>query len=119
MPEFLDSIYGVATGGKHKNPYKYVSQSDLDSMKDDMFHYVNEIIKKARKAGKNITPELIEKARRINFAKNAINWGIGFAISATFLSTLIPKIQYWITKVTTGQNAFPGTTDYSAEKKSK
>ena len=119
MPEFLDSIYGVATAGKHKNPYKYVAQSDLDGLKDDMYHYVNDIIQKARKAGKDITPELLEKARRVNFAKNALNWGVGFAISATFLSTLIPKIQYWITKVTTGQNAFPGTTDYSGEKKSK
>lgn len=119
MPEFLDSIYGVATSNKHKNPYKYISQSSLDSLKDDMYHYVNDIIKNAQKAGKEITPELLEKARKINFAKNAINWGIGFAVSATFLSTLIPKIQYWITKVTTGQNAFPGTADYSNEKKSK
>ena len=44
------------------------------------------------------------------------NWGTGFAISAIFLSTIIPKVQYWITKVTTGQNEFPGTADYSAEK---
>ena len=62
-------------------------------------------------------PELLEKARRMNFIKNTFNWGIGFAVSALFLSTLIPKIQYWITKVTTGQNAFPGTADYSYEQK--
>ncbi len=119
MPEFLDSIYGVATDGKHKDPYKYVSQESLDSMKDDMFHYVNKIINKAKKAGKDITPEMLESARRINFVKNAVNWGIGFTISAAFLSTFIPKIQYWITKVTTGHNAFPGTADYSDEKKIK
>ena len=119
VPEFLDSIYGVATDGKHKDPYKYVSQESLDSMKDDMFHYVNKIINKAKKAGKDITPEMLESARRINFVKNAVNWGIGFTISATFLSTFIPKIQYWITKVTTGHNAFPGTADYSDEKKNK
>lgn len=117
VPEFLDSIYGVATDGKHKDPYKYVSQESLDSMKDDMFHYVNKIINKAKKAGKDITPEMLESARRINFVKNAVNWGIGFTISAAFLSTFIPKIQYWITKVTTGHNAFPGTADYSDEKK--
>lgn len=119
MPEFLDSIYGVATGGKHKNPYKYVSQSNLDSLKDDMYHYVNNILKEAQKAGKDITPELLEKARKLNFFKNTFNWGVGFAISAIFLSTLIPKIQYWITKVTTGHNAFPGTADYSYEKNPK
>ena len=117
MPEFLDNVYGVATGGKHKDPYKYVSQSSLDDLKDDMYHYVIDLIKKAKKTGSEITPELLEKARRMNFIKNTFNWGIGFAVSALFLSTLIPKIQYWITKVTTGQNAFPGTADYSYEQK--
>ena len=61
--------------------------------------------------------ELLEKARKENFGKNAFNWGIGFAISAAFLSTFIPKIQYWITRKATGSNAFPGTADYSNEKK--
>lgn len=42
---------------------------------------------------------------------------MGFATSAIFLSTLIPKMQYWITKMTTGQDKFPGTADYSNEKK--
>ena len=117
MPEFLDNVYSIATEGKHKDPYKYVSQSSLDDMKEDIFHYVNDIIKKARKSGKEITPEILEQARRMNLIKNTFNWGVGFAISAAFLSTFIPKIQYWITKVTTGHNEFPGTADYSYEKK--
>jgi len=117
MPEFLDNVYSIATEGKHKDPYKYVSQSSLDGMKDDLYHYVNDIIKNAKKSGKEITPELLENARRMNFIKNSFNWGIGFAVSALFLSTLIPKMQYWITKVTTGHNEFPGTADYSYEKK--
>ena len=117
MPEFLDDCYGISTKGKHKDPYKYISQSSLDEIKDDLYNYVSGIIKKAKKSGKEITPELLEKARRMNFIKNTFNWGIGFAISAAFLSTFIPKIQYWITKVTTGHNEFPGTADYSYEKK--
>ena len=28
------------------------------------------------------------------------------------LSTLIPKMQYWITKMRTGQDGFPGTEEY-------
>lgn len=51
--------------------------------------------------------------------KNAFNWGLGFAVSAAFLSTFIPKIQYWITRKVTGSNAFPGTADYSGEKNNK
>ena len=116
MPEFLDDVYGISTKGKHKDPYKYISQKSLDDIKDDLYHFVKDIIKKAEKSGVEISPELLEKARRMNFIKNTFNWGIGFAISAAFLSTFIPKIQYWITKVTTGHNEFPGTADYSYEK---
>ena len=78
-------------------------------------HYIQSVIKKAKNG--EITKELLEKARKENFGKNAFNWGIGFAISAAFLSTFIPKIQYWITRKATGSNAFPGTADYSNEKK--
>jgi hypothetical protein len=59
----------------------------------------------------------IREQKMIDFIKNTANWGVGFAISALFLSTLIPKMQYWITRMRTGQNSFPGTTDYSQEKK--
>jgi hypothetical protein len=41
-----------------------------------------------------------------------INWGSGFAVSALFLSTIIPKMQYLITKLRTGQNSFPGTEEF-------
>ena len=79
-----------------------------------MKSYIESVIKKAKNG--EITKDLINKACRDNFGKNALNWGIGFAISAAFLSTFIPKIQYWITRKATGSNAFPGTADYSNEK---
>jgi len=41
-----------------------------------------------------------------------LNWGTGFAVSALFLSTIIPKVQYWITRVTTGSDSFPGVAEY-------
>ena len=80
-----------------------------------MEEYVNTIIKKAK--GKEITADLLNRVCRENYIKNAFNWGLGFAISAAFLSTFIPKIQYWITRKVTGSNEFPGTADYSNEKK--
>ena len=46
-----------------------------------------------------------------NFWKNALHIGSGLGISALFLSTIIPKVQYWITKVRTGSEEFPGTKD--------
>ena len=77
--------------------------------------YIEQIIKKAEHSGKNITLKTIENADKLNFAKNAFNRVVGFGVSALFLSTLIPKIQYWITAKMTGQNSFPGMTDYKNE----
>ncbi len=125
MPEFLNNVYGLASNNemfgnsttyKHQDPYKFVSSGELTAIKDDMTEYINQIIKKAQRKGKKITLETIENADKINFAKNLFNRSVGFAISALFLSTLIPKIQYWITAKSTGQNSFPGMTDYSKEK---
>lgn len=128
MPEFLNNLYGLASNNemfgnsttyKHQDPYRFVSHEELKALKDDMKTYIEQIIKKAERTGKKITVETIENADKMNFAKNAFNRGVGFAVSALFLSTLIPKIQYWITAKMTGQNSFPGLTDYSDEKVAK
>lgn len=119
MPEFLQNIYGVATQNAYKEKYKYVNYEEMKAIKEDIVHYVSQIINKAEKNGKNITVDILKKANRENFIKNTFNWGTGFAVSALFLSTLIPKMQYWITKMTTGQDKFPGTADYSYEKEKK
>ena len=47
-----------------------------------------------------------------NITYNGINFAAGFVVAAAFLSTFIPKIQYYITRKTTGVDAFPGTYDY-------
>ncbi len=125
MPEFLNNLYGLASNNdmfgksttyKHQDPYRFVSQDELKSLKDDMKTYIEAIIKKAEHSGKKITLKTIENADKMNFAKNAFNRVVGFGISALFLSTLIPKIQYWITAKMTGQNSFPGMTDYHEKK---
>ena len=127
MPEFIQNIYQVATQddipfvrikqGASTDPYKFVPRESLEELKNDVYDYVVKIIDKAKKGKKEINSEIIKKACRENFIKNSFNWGIGFAVSALFLSTLIPKMQYWITKMTTGQDKFPGTADYTGEKK--
>ncbi len=126
MPEFLKNIFRCSTSdqnlftGKIKTPIfdqdlRFISKETFVKKQKEIEDYVNTIIKKAK--GKDITADLLNKVCRENYAKNAFNWGVGFAISAAFLSTFIPKIQYWITRKTTGSNAFPGTADYSNEKK--
>ena len=128
MPEFLNNVYGLASNNemfgkstkyKHQDPYKFVGQGEFTAIKDDITEHIINIVKKAKKAGKKITLETIENADKMNFRKNLFNRSVGFAISAAFLSTYIPKIQYWITKKATGQDSFPGLTDYSDEKKNK
>lgn len=123
-PEFLDNLFELATvedipfkknlKSNRKNPYKFVAQAELDGVKDDLVHYIRDIVKRAKNG--EVTEDILKKACRNNLAKNALNWGTGFVISAAFLSTFIPKIQYWVTRKVTGQNNFPGTTDYSDEK---
>ena len=126
MPEFLKNVFRCSTSdqnlftGKIKEPsfdkdLRFVSQKTFIKIQKDMEDYIDTIIKKAK--GKEITADLLNKVCRENYIKNTFNWGLGFAISAAFLSTFIPKIQYWITRKVTGSNAFPGTADYSNEKK--
>lgn len=131
-PEFWDNVFTVAKGteketkvvngvrttietANHKNPFRFVSQKELDGIIDKVRTYVKGIVKKAEKGNMDISFDMLEKAYKNNIFKNTVNWGTGFVISALFLSTIIPKIQYLITRVTTGSNAFPGTADYSAK----
>ena len=115
-PEFLKEFYANALGHRKfmdNEKYKFVPQSTFDSLKKDLTNYVKSIVEKAYSTDtKEVTSNLLKKASKHNFKMNLINWGSGFAISALFLSTIIPKMQYWITKMRTGQDNFPGTEEY-------
>lgn len=122
MPEFLKNVFTCSTSdqnlftGKISEPVynkelSFISKETFIKKQKEIEKYVESVIKKAKNG--EITTELINKACKENYAKNALNWGIGFAISAAFLSTFIPKIQYWLTKKATGKNEFPGVADYS------
>ncbi len=126
-PDFWDNVFTVAKGTEtrtevingvrtkveipnHKNPMRFIAQSELDGTIDTIKAYVRDLIKQAKDG--NIDTTMLEKACKKNMRMNVLNWGTGFAISALFLSTIIPKVQYWITKVTTGSDAFPGVSEY-------
>ena len=118
-PEFLKNLYELSFGKNKKlnlasflDPYKFISKDAVASVDSDVKFFVEQIVSKAKKSGKSITEELLEKTAKSNFKFNILNWGTGFAISALFLSTLIPKMQYWITKKVTGTNEFPGTAEF-------
>ena len=112
-PEFLQEFFKNKFGNKFMDKYAFIAQKDLDSAKKDLVEYVKSIVETAKKTDtKEITQSMIRKASNHNLKMNAINWGAGFVTSALFLSTIIPKLQYLITKLRTGSNAFPGTKEY-------
>lgn len=97
-------------GGKYNDEYRFVSNKKLYNLKAQMEQYVETICKEA-KDGK-IDKKLLEKVKNKNIMYSGLNFLAGFAVAATFLSTLIPKFQYYVTRKTTGIDAFPGTYDY-------
>lgn len=112
-PEFLQEFFKTRFGKKFMNKYKFIAQSDLDKHKQELIDYVQNVIETARKTNAGeITERLLHKVSNHNLKMNAINWGSGFVISALFLSTIIPKTQYLITKLRTGSSEFPGTEEY-------
>ena len=83
-----------------------------------MKEYVDDVCKAAEKNGGVVDMKLLKKMKNKNMLYNGINFAAGFTVAALFLSKFIPELQYWITKKTTGVDAFPGTHDYSKDKKS-
>ena len=119
-PEFLQEFFKNRFGEKFMDKYKFVAQNDLDAYKKELVDYVNSVIEKAKKTNSGeITQKLLRKASNNNLKMNAINWGAGFVTSALFLSTIIPKLQYMITKWRTGSDAFPGTAQYREQEVKK
>ncbi len=119
-PEFLKEFYKNRFGNKFMDKYKFVAQKDLDAYKAELVDYVKSIINKTKEMNlKEITEEILNNASKSNFKWNALNWGAGFVTSALFLSTLIPKTQYLITKWRTGSNEFPGTAQYREQEAKK
>ncbi len=92
-----------------RNPYKYIPMSRIESFRSHIDDYVNTVIDYAKKMNKDVVDETVLKTMN---TKNMVRYGgffaTGFLVSAAFLSTIIPKTQYLITKLRTGKNEFPG-----------
>ena len=111
--ELLDKVFDNYTKGASKDEFKFVSNKKLYSLKTDMENYVKDLCKNV-KNGK-INKEALNKYKNKNLIFSGINFASGFIIAAIFLSTLIPKFQYWYTKKTTGKDEFPGTYELEKE----
>lgn len=109
-PKLLDKVFTEYTDGANKEEYKYISNKSLYKLKSQMENYIDTICK-ASKNGK-VDKKLLENVKNKNLMYNGINFIAGFGVAAAFLSTIIPKFQYYVTRKTTGVDAFPGLYDY-------
>lgn len=111
-PKMLKEVFDKFSGGKSLKETDYYPESELRSLKGRMHDYINDIIKKVKPTGESIDLNVLKRANKMNFIKNAFNLTTGLAVAACFLATIIPKIQYWMTQKTTGENKFPGVHVY-------
>ena len=88
---------------------RFIPMKHIDKFRDSISTFVEETVKCA-KDGK-ITEDVLKTVDKKNLIRTGAFWAAGFAISALFLSTLIPKAQYWLTEKRTGKNEFPGLHD--------
>ncbi len=116
-PKLLDKAFSEFTNGASKDEYKYVSNKKLYNLKADMENYVKDICKGA-KDGK-VNKDVLRKMKNKNLTYSGINFLAGFAVAALFLSTLIPKFQYWVTRQKTGKDEFPGMYELKDKTESK
>lgn len=106
-PKLLDGLFTEFTKGASKDEFKFVSNDKLYNLKRQVEDYINLMCKDAKDGKINL--KSLENAKKRNIMGAGLNFVAGFLTAAIFLSTIIPKVQYWITRVKTGRNEFPGT----------
>lgn len=111
-PSFIKRVMKDSFNGQLTDKYNFVPRATIENLRQNIDDYVKSIIEYAQKSNINeVTPELLVKLNQKNFWKNALHIGSGLGVSALFLSTIIPKVQYWITEKRTGSKDFPGIKD--------
>ncbi len=119
-PEFLKKAYLEYFGKNLTDKYRYIPMKQINLFRSNIDDYVNTIVDFANSQKENtgvITKEILEKMNRKNLFKSTVFFSAGFVIAAAFLSTLIPKAQYAITRIRTGKNEFPGMEDDGVREK--
>lgn len=103
--EFLKKTYEYVANKKDIADKKtFVSSKYLDKTRDSIDKFIQQIYDSAK--DQKIDDEFISKIAKSTIRKNLIFNIVGTAISIFALGTLIPKIQYAITKKLTHENKF-------------
>ncbi|MBR6162944.1 hypothetical protein IKQ26_03505 [bacterium] len=109
------NMHKAQFGDALTNPSKFVSMNKVNNFRDAISTFVDETVKCAKDG--QITEDVLKTVDKKNLLRNGAFWAVGFLISALFLSTLIPKAQYWLTERRTGKNEFPGLHDKKLNQK--
>lgn len=88
---------------------RFVPMTKVNKFRDAISTFVDETVKCAKDG--QITEDVLKTVDKKNLLRNGLFWAAGFLTSALFLSTIIPKVQYWLTEKRTGKNEFPGLHD--------
>ena len=108
-PRFIREVMRESFDGALRDRYNFIPRKTIETLRENIDNYVKSILEYAEKNNlKEITPDLLVEMNKKNFWKNALHIGSGLGVSALFLSTIIPKVQYWITEKRTGSKEFPG-----------
>ena len=91
------------------DPGRFISMKQINKFRDSITTFVDETVKCAKDG--QITEDVLKNVDKKNLLRTGAFWAAGFLVSALFLSTLIPKAQYWLTERRTGKNEFPGLHD--------
>jgi histone H3/H4 len=109
-PKIVRRLVGFATNGNSLNSKKFISQNEVDAIKGQVCAYSKDIIEYTKhKGSKTVTSDILTQAKNRNTIMKFGYTAIGLGVAALFLSTIIPKLQYYITAKRTGKNEFPGT----------
>ena len=121
-PENYDEAGNAIKKGAKKltnpltNSYKFISQSEIEQTRKEILNYVEAIIKEAENKKQNVNFELMKRMNKRNMTKGGMFMLLAMGVSSLFLSTIIPKVQYYITYLRTGKNSFPGTENMTQNK---
>ena len=114
-PKLLHVMFDNYTDGAYKSEYRYISHKDLYKYKDRVVKYIEELANTSKNG--RIDSALLKAVKNKNLAWTGLNFIVGFSICVAFISTIIPKLQYYITKKVTGKSGFPGDDNFLSQPK--
>ena len=103
-PTFLKKVLNEATGGRALDKTKFISRQATEKIRSDIDGYVSWVAKQIGE--KEITEELINKAKRSSLLRTGAFQAAGMIFSAFGLAILIPKIQMHLSQRIYGKKSF-------------